>query len=144
MTSIKEDDDAIFLIGVKMIKYPDNTRIMGTRYTFCPDCYKKYNEARYKILRSKNLYKQAPESVRYYTIYYQGRKPKHTDKYEISSDWFRNKYDAIEQLKIMAIFLECKNVIDVRFNKETEDEPSESGKGTHYYTVWSANGYAVK
>ena len=85
-----------------------------------------------------------PSIVRIYTSNYQGRVPKGDFRCKIESGWFRDRNESINQLKAMAAFLDCKSVVEVRFNKDTASEPSENGKGTHYYTIWSVTGYAMK
>ena len=65
-------------------------------------------------------------------------------KLKIESDWFRDRNEALDKLKSMAAYLNYKYIVEVRFNKDMGSEPSENGKGTHYYTVWQAMGYVVK
>lgn len=88
--------------------------------------------------------KSSPSIVRIYTSNYQGRVPKGDFRLKIESGWFRDRNEAVNQLKAMATFFDCKNIVKVCFLKDTEDEPSDNGRGTHYYTIWSATGYAIK
>ena len=113
-------------------------------FSVCPSCHEKFKSLYSKMKNSIIMCDSYPSIVRIYTSNYQGRVPKGDFRCKIESGWFRDRNESINQLKAMAAFLDCKSVVEVRFNKDTASEPSENGKGTHYYTIWSVTGYAMK
>jgi hypothetical protein len=73
---------------------------------------------------------------------YKGRIPrKNEPSEEISSNWFRKKDSAEWQLKVTAAYLGYDLVAELQYESRTGSEPG-TGKGTHHYTEWQANGRA--
>lgn len=59
----------------------------------------------------------------------------------ISSGWYRNPEQAIEYLKYLCWQNDGNAILSLRVDKSTSDEPSENGKGTHYFSIFNANGF---
>ena len=62
---------------------------------------------------------------------------------KISSSFYRDRYDAEEEIKTMAKYLGCTHIVNLRWRSDTGEEEGPKG-GTHIYTVWQAIGYAAK
>ena len=62
---------------------------------------------------------------------------------KISSSFYRDRYDAEEEIKTMAKYLGCTHIVNLRWRSDTDEEEGPKG-GTHIYTVWQAIGYAAK
>lgn len=137
-TKIPEDEVMELLLQVHHVL--NHTSSWDGSFSVCSNCIGEFGK-RYSKMKDCLL---DTSSVRIYTINYQGRIPKGSYKLKIESDWFRDRNKALDKLKSMAAYLNYKYIVEVRFNKDTGSEPSENGKGTHYYTVWQAMGYAVK
>ena len=137
-TKIHNDDVMELLLQVHHVL--NRTSSWDDSFSVCSNCVNEFRR-RYSKMKDKMSDSSA---VRIYTINYQGRIPKGNNKIKIDSPWFCDRNKAVDKLKTMAAYLDCKYIVEVRFNKDTESEPSENGKGTHYYTIWQASGYAVK
>ena len=81
------------------------------------------------------------QNVDIYPATYRGKVPlvNGSRKPEIETMWFREKSEAEKSLKFTATALKSDVVVEVVWTKGTDSE-SGSGKGTHYYTTWSAKG----
>ena len=62
---------------------------------------------------------------------------------KISSSFYRDRYDAEEEIKTMAKYLGCTHIVNLRWRSDTGEEEGPKG-GPHIYTVWQAIGYAAK
>jgi len=58
----------------------------------------------------------------------------------IYSEWFRDRDECEKQLKITARFLGSDAVDMISYNQDTGEEPSDSGKGVHKYSIWQGKG----
>jgi hypothetical protein len=77
---------------------------------------------------------------------YRGQIPVDTTKpvHQIASPYFKDKQMALNSLRVTAAFLGCDLVYEVRYDRETKNQPTESGQGTEPYSVWRAMGSAGK
>jgi hypothetical protein len=64
------------------------------------------------------------------------------EKRDLETDWFRDRSDAERQLRTTARFMGFDLVYNVSQDRETGSEPG-SGKGTHYYSMFSLRGVAA-
>lgn len=103
----------------------------------CIDCWnKQIREFDNKYLDSLERYK----TVESFPKTYRGKIPinRNIPPDTIKSDYFRNRDDSLDQLKITALMHGYDVMYNVEWIKKTESESSESGKGTYYYSVWKA------
>ena len=61
----------------------------------------------------------------------------------IRSDWNRDWKDSEKELRICAAYYGFDIVHMVSRSERTESEPSNRGKGRHYYTTWRVSGIAA-
>lgn len=101
---------------------------------YCRDCAKRTVQpfvARYNAALSR------AEAVEHWSINYQGKTPHQYDgpTHVLMSDEFEEKADAILQLQVTAAFLGFDLLIKVQTHHrlEKKSEPSNNGRGTHYY-----------
>ena len=79
------------------------------------------------------------ESVETWPATYKGRVRVHSSpKHKIVSDFFRDRDDALDQLKVGAMFLECNAIMEVKYNYEKRTSDN------YTYKVWRATGIACK
>lgn len=107
----------------------------------CVHCARDYKEVLQKIdyaWSNKN-------DVELVSANYHGKKRYESGtEVELSTTWERDWDYARELLKALAAYYGCDMVIKVEKATDTWKEPSESGKGTHYYKVVSFSGIAVR
>ncbi len=137
-TKIPNDEVMELLLQVHHVL--DRASSWDGSFSVCSNCIGEFGK-RYSKMKDGL---SDTSSVKIYTINYQGKIPKGTYRIKIESDWFRDRNEALVKLKAMATYLDYRQIVEVRFDKDTGSEPSENGKGTHYYTIWQASGYAVK
>lgn len=113
----------------------------GNFIAFCPHCFSKYL---HNVSLIRNIIEsQSYNDVRLFSSNYQGRTPNHTQQKIIETSFYRNKKDAENHLKILAKFYNCKTIINVHYTKNTEEEPSNNGNGTHLFTIFKYKGIAI-
>lgn len=61
----------------------------------------------------------------------------------LKSSWYKNREDAESSLKLSAAFLGCDTVLEFALEKNSKDEPSNTGKGRYTRSIWRATGKAV-
>lgn len=106
----------------------------------CKSCAKKYNSTLVKI---DDAWEKKDE-VELVSASYMGKKRYDpTRQLEIETTWARDWDYARDLLKTLASYHGYDMVLDVRKEVRTEEETSDSGKGTHYYKVARYSGVAV-
>ena len=109
---------------------------MGFGYTGCSSCRAWIADVDSKIEIALNNY----SNIETYSANYKGRIKKDKKPFmNISSPYFRERNDAENFLKAIAVYYGCNTVYDLEFEKDTASEPG-TGRGTHHYTVWKAFG----
>ena len=63
---------------------------------------------------------------------------------ELHSRWDRDKDDMEFQLKVEAAFQGFDLLFDLWFEKDSDTEASDSGKGVYRFTVWRAHARASR
>jgi hypothetical protein len=110
--------------------------------TWCQTCvealepdYKRYDAALQKA-----------KQVEAWPRTYKGNVPRDqtAPTIKVSSKWFREKSDAEFQVKFEAAFHGFDLLFDLWFDKDSDSEPSESGKGTYHYTIWRAHAQGAR
>ena len=110
--------------------------------SFCPGCFRD-------VVTSFSLRYDAAcrhrHAVRVFSANYKG-KVTSDDRTErsIVSNWYRDKNECELDIRTQCAFLHLEIVQNVYFEKETGTEPSNNGKGTHYYTIWRSHGVGAK
>lgn len=100
----------------------------------------KLKESKRKEYLSKRNQEYPIEVV---SINYLGRNKHSTVIKSLSTEAYRDKRDALDELKEMAREVGAKYLINVQCTKHTDYELTERG-GRYYYSVWSYSGDAAK
>lgn len=108
----------------------------------CKSCAKKYEDT---LLQIQKAWLEN-DKVELVSSNYRGRKKYDWDciPLNIETTYERDWNYAKKLLRTLALYEGYDMVIDVRQDKKTEEEESDSGRGTHYYTVVSYSGTAVR
>lgn len=107
----------------------------------CPVCYEN------KLSKEIADYQRAVEGkfleVELISANYKGAKANyHNNPLEITTGWWRDRSNVQKALRVTAATHDRCFVNHIYWEQSTNSEPSESGKGTYYYTVWRASGIA--
>lgn len=105
----------------------------------CPKCRQPYNN----MIDKLSYIKSHKPYVEFVSENYHGKKRFTGERMYLETPYYRDWNDAKECLKIAAAFYDCDMLLDVGKSKDERSEETERG-GTHYYSVWSYHGYAVK
>lgn len=115
-------------------------RLILRSYYLCKSCSKLY-------LQKYNAMKEAINNnpdVKTVSDNYQGNKFNNLHKtMELQTRYYKNKGDAENDIKSMAKYLGCTHVLEMSFDRDEDEERGPKG-GIHYFSVWSASGYAAK
>ena len=106
---------------------------------FCPKCMRIFNNAQSTI---DSLLNRA-DSVIGYSSNYKGRKPACSDRVLYKTEFYKNRDDAMREIKTAALYRGFKFVMDYSFVKETSEEETDSG-GTYYYATWRVVGFLAR
>ncbi len=100
-----------------------NLRTFGDEYHWCPVCISCLEKA---------------ESVSTYPASYQGKIPIDTNYriHDVESLYFREKENALDELKLRAINKGCNAVYNVVYSKDHDTE------GNYVFSIWRASGKA--
>jgi len=101
----------------------------------CKACQTKFSSDKRKMQDAINN----NESVEIVSKNYRGYKRTSTKDIRLSSDYYKDRDDAVEELRILASFYDCNLIDNFEFIKDSDEESTESG-GTYIYTVWKAVG----
>lgn len=123
----------------KVNNYTPEFSITKFAYVLCPKCAVHFNNT----VRQMEVATTNTHRVELVSCNYHGRKPYTGTPIPISTDYYKDKSDAEEELKILAKYHNCNMVINTRIYKERNEEKTEKG-GTYVYTTWSYTGDAVK
>jgi hypothetical protein len=99
----------------------------------CSDCKEKND------LKNSNSKEIANQTIKTYSINYKGKKPRNDTL--IKSNYFKDKNDAVLELKSICFFYKKDSITELKFEYITKEETSDNGKGTYKYKVWMASGY---
>ena len=102
----------------------------------CPACYLNYEKDVQTMIQNEIMIRK--ENVRLYSNRYLGRLPKYTQEISIQTEYYRDKNEAENEMKLIAAHLGCRNVIDVRYNKKSEED------GNYIYSVFQYEGKGIK
>jgi len=94
----------------------------------------------FKLDLAKNNY----HTVELVSANYLGKKFYESDGKQLESKFHTERDTASDELKLIAAYWGYDMVVNVAFEKEVEEEESESGKGVHYNTVWKCRGIGAK
>lgn len=108
-------------------------------------CHACFEERIAPMLRSYERALSDEASVETWPTTYAGRVPVDPaeEQLKVASTWHREKDDALEQIRITALFLGFDIVYKVRFERDTDSEPG-TGKGVHKFSIWQAHGVAAR
>ncbi len=109
----------------------------------CFDCWKEVFEGFH------NKYYDScakANGIQCYPINYKGKVDvdKNIPCLRIVTPYNKNRDTSLFQLKVTALVDGYDVICDYYPEKKTNSEPSENGKGIHYYNTWSATGVAYK
>lgn len=116
-----------------------NQRLIVRSYYLCKSCTANYM-TKYNAMQEA---KQDYDDIKTVSENYQGSKFDKLQKVKkLQTYYYKSKYDAEEDLKAMAKYLGCTHILGLTFDKGEGEEEGPRG-GTHYYTTWSAIGFAA-
>jgi len=104
---------------------------------YCESCFNE--KVTPVLLKYRNAVKKS-KHVELFPFTYKGKLKISSNSKTIYTDWYENKQETEEELKVSAAFMDCNVVYDIEWSKDTDSEPSENGRGTYYYTIWQAKG----
>ncbi|MBR5677885.1 MAG: hypothetical protein IKX20_07090 [Paludibacteraceae bacterium] len=109
----------------------------SSRYAYaCPSCYRSFKSTVQTMIRNAKTI--GIDNVRLYSYRYQGRIPNHSEEIHIKTLYFKDRNEAEQMMKAFAAHLGCHNVINVRFNKDTDSE------GNYKFSVYNYEGIGIK
>lgn len=109
----------------------------GEHVYSCHSCLSTFDE-RVETLAQNAIMIGGKENVRLYSQRYQGRLPKHKEETHIKTGFYRDRNNAEEELKNIAAHLGCRNVINVRYNRDTNED------GNYKFSVFQYEGIGIK
>ena len=110
-----------------------------TGYHLCPQCATGFKQE----VRRMEASASSCEGVELVSSNYRGRKKYTGTPRYIETEYHRDREDSINELKTIARYYGCDMVIDVKCQRDVDDEETDSG-GTYTYSVWSYSGKAVR
>lgn len=124
--NVFDGDDILNVVGEGV--YPKDTYVCEP----CSNEQKKIN----------SRHQEKARHIEVFSHRYEGKIPK-TDKFVVSPE-FKDRDEAENYLKLLAVLNRKEAVTDLKFNKSTESEMNFNSKGKHTgdykYTVWKASG----
>jgi hypothetical protein len=106
---------------------------LGVGDGFCRECGPDFTAA-----------VSASKKVETWSARYKGHVPydRRRGSKVIRSGWNRDRDDSVKQLQVLAAYHGFSVVRGMAFTEGTDSEPSRSGRGVHYFTVWRARASA--
>jgi|GEM_PF-2993698 len=108
----------------------------------CLNCYNVYLEDLKKMKNAINN----NEDIRYFSKNYLGKINFIGETFEIRTNFYEDRDEAMEVLRIFAKFYGCNSIIEGEFYWEEWEDEKENEKGRVYkyrYKVWAYSGIAV-
>lgn len=124
----------------------DLLRFFSQKYyakRLCLHCYELYMRDYNKM--HKALYSRT--EVRYFSKNYQGNISTTGEHFGIGTRYYANRDIAMEELKILARYLDCDAIIEGDFDWQEKEEETENENGRisrYRYKVWAYAGVAVR
>lgn len=115
---------------------PGDSIIKG--HVLCPACAARFNDEVHRMNNAINSNKD----VELVSINYQGHKKHSGSPIYINTPYYEDKRDATKSLQILARYYNRNMVINVDYDKDTEEEETESD-GTYIHSIWRGRGQAV-
>lgn len=129
----------------KVSEARDLLRLLDDKYRakkFCLNCYECYMQDWNKMNSAIN----DNSDVRYYSNNYQGKVETIGERIIIGTRYYRDREDAMEELRTFARFYGCNTIIEGEFDWEEREDEEENERGRVYkyrYKVWAYSGIAV-
>lgn len=111
----------------------------GNEY-FCPECMRVFYNAHATI---DFLLNRADSVVVGYSSNYKGRKPACSERVWYETEFYKNRNDAMLEIKTAALYRGFKFVMDYSFVKETSEKETDSG-GVYYFAIWRVAGFLAR
>ena len=90
--------------------------------------------SRRRILRCS---KGTGNDVRTFTANYQGRTPRGSKSRIYQTEFYKDRKDAFDEIKIVAEYLDSNAVVDINILREVEEEDN------YKYSVWAIEGKII-
>jgi transcription elongation factor Elf1 len=102
----------------------------------CPSCYRTMKSQEQTMIQNAN--EIGVEHVRLYSHRYQGRIPQHTKEISVKTPYYKDRSEAEMAMKAIAAYLGCRNVIKVRYNRDTDED------GNYKFSIFQYEGIGIK
>lgn len=109
----------------------------------CPKCANTHKAEMNKIYEAWDKACESDSPVEVVSANYQGKKDVFGERIPIKSDEYEDRDDALKELKALARYFNCDIIMEVKFEKDSDWEETESG-GEYRYSVWSYSGVATR
>ena len=95
---------------------------------FCKSCWNNVSSKLYRMSACTG------NDVRTFTANYQGRTPRGSKSRIYQTEFYKDRKDAFDEIKIVAEYLDSNAVVDINILREVEEEDN------YKYSVWAIEG----